>query len=139
MEPITTWSIATIVTIIVTKALEKPGEKLGEGVMGLGGRLLSLLQQKAPETAKAIEQAPVQLEQQQVKALSQQVEQVAITHPEVQAAVEALAINPEARQLVETLTQTAQSEGSTVINLGKIGIQISGGSNPTINNPTINL
>ncbi len=130
MEPITTWSIATIATIIATKALEKPGEKLGEGVVELGKRLFSLLKQKEPKTAVAIEQAPVQLEQQQVTALSQQVEQAAMTHPEVKAAAEALALNPEARQMVEALTQIAQSEGSTVINLGKIGIQISGGYAP---------
>ncbi len=76
MEPITTWSIATIATIIATKGLEKSGEKLGEGVMKLGSHPLGLLKQKAPETATAIEQAPAQLPEQQVTALSQQVEQV---------------------------------------------------------------
>jgi cytidylate kinase len=110
--------------------LEEPGKKLGEGVVKLGQQLLSLLKHKAPETAAAIEQAPVQLEQQQVAALSQQVERAAIAHPEVKTAAEALAANPEARQMVEELTQIAQSEGSTVINPGKIGIQISGGYNP---------
>jgi hypothetical protein len=138
MELITTWSIATIVTIIATKGLEKSGEMMGEGVIKLGQRLLSLLKHKAPETAAAIEQAPVQLEQQQVTALSQQVEQVAMTDPDVKVAAEALALHPQARQIVEALTQVAQSEGSTVINLGKIGVQNLGGYNPMIN-PTFNL
>jgi len=64
MEPVTTWSIGTIATIIATKGLEKSGEKLGEGVMKLGSHLLSLLKEKDRETATAIEQAPVQLEEQ---------------------------------------------------------------------------
>lgn len=131
MDPITSWTIATIATIIATKGLEKAGESLGEGMVTLAGRLLSVLKRKAPETAAALEQAPVQLEQQQVTALSQQVEQAALADPEVQGAVEDLAANPEARQVVEGLTQIAQSEGSTVINLGKIGIQNLGGYNPT--------
>lgn len=131
MEPITTWSIATIATIIVTKTLEKSGEKLGEGMVKLGNHLLSLLKHKAPETAAEIEQAPIQLEQQQITALSQKVEQVAIAHPEVKIAANALAANPEARQVVKALTQIARSESSTVINLGKIGIQNLGGYNPT--------
>jgi hypothetical protein len=138
MEPITTWSIATIATIITTKALEEPGKKLGEGVVKLGGQLLSLLKQKAPDTAAAIEQAPAQLEQQQVTALSQQVEQVAIIHPEVKAAVEALAINPEARQIVEALAALAQDgqQGWTIENWK--GINIKGGEN-TVSGNTLNF
>ncbi len=130
MEPITTWSIATIATIIATKALEKPGEKLGEGAIELGKRLLSLLKDKDRGTATAIEQAPMQLESQQVKALSQRLEQAAMAHPEIKVVAEELAANPKARQVVEALTRIAQSEGSTVINPGKIGIQISGGYAP---------
>ncbi|PSB30757.1 hypothetical protein [Stenomitos frigidus] len=138
MEPITTWSIATIATIIATKGLEKSGEKLGEGVMKLGSHLLSLLKQKAPETATAIEQAPTQLDEQQATALSQQVEQAAIAHPEVKLAAEALAANPEARQIVEALAAMAKEnqQGWTIENWK--GINIKGGEN-TISGNTLNF
>jgi hypothetical protein len=138
MEPVTTWSIATIATIIATKALEEPGKKLGEGAIELGKRLLSLLKHRDRDTATAIEQAPIQLESQQVTALSQKLEQAAMTDPEIKAAAEALALDPQARQMVEALAALAKDspQGWTIENWK--GINIKGGEN-TISGNTLNF
>ena len=56
MEP-TTLTATAIATLVITKAFEKMGEKLGDKALNEGGKLLSLLKQKEPNTAQAIESA----------------------------------------------------------------------------------
>jgi hypothetical protein len=117
---------ATIATLILTKASEKTGEKLGEAVSALGGKLLSLLQRKSPTTAAAIAkvaQQPELAEQQPADygtaVLVQQVEQAAAADAEVQ-------------QAVQEVADAVRSQTSTVQNLAKladkIGINIQGGN-----------
>ncbi|MEG4272511.1 MULTISPECIES: hypothetical protein [unclassified Microcoleus] len=64
MEPFTAGAIATLV---LTKAIEKKGEILGEKVLEKGSHLMQLLKRKSPDTARAIElvgQHPELVEQQ---------------------------------------------------------------------------
>jgi hypothetical protein len=125
MEPFTAGAIATLV---LTKALEKAGETLGEKVMEKGGKLMQLLKRKSPDTASAIEvaaQHPELVEQQPEDygeaVLVEKVESAANSDSEIAAAVQALADAVK-----------SQVPATTIENWK--GINIKGGS-PTINNP----
>ncbi|HEY9626259.1 MAG TPA: hypothetical protein V6C84_03070 [Coleofasciculaceae cyanobacterium] len=125
MEPLTA---AMIGTLILTKAFEKTGEKLGEKVLAEGGKLLALLRHKAPETAGAIEkvaQQPALAEQQPAtygtNALTQQMETLAAADPEVKLALQAMADAANSQpSMVQNMTKLAE----------KIGIVNQGGYNP---------
>jgi hypothetical protein len=53
MEPI---SIATTIAVLfLTKALEKTGEKFGEGIVGKMGAAIAKIRHHSPETAAALE------------------------------------------------------------------------------------
>ena len=125
MEPFTAGAIATLV---LTKALEKAGETLGEKVMEKGGKLMQLLKRKSPDTASAIEvvaKHPELVEQQPEDygeaVLVGKVESAANSDSEIAAAV-------------QTLADAVKSQvPATTIENWK-GINIKGGS-PTINNP----
>ena len=125
MEPFTAGAIATLV---LTKAIEKTGETLGEKVMEKGGKLMQLLKRKSPDTASAIEvaaQHPELVEQQPEDygevILVEKVESAANSDSEIAAAVQALADAVK-----------SQVPATTIENWK--GINIKGG-NPTINNP----
>ena len=105
MEPLTL-TAAAIVTLFLTKMIEKFGEKVGEKLPDLGSKALEqhmakltqILQRKAPETAIAIERItnhPELVEQQPedygLEVLTQKMEVAAKADPEVAEAVEALA------------------------------------------------
>ena len=133
MEPLTA---AVIGTLILTKAFEKSGEKLGEKVMAEGGKLLALLKRKAPETAGAIAtvaQQPALAEQQPetygAPALTQQMEAAAAADPEIKLALQAVADAANAQpSMVQNMTKLAE----------KIGFNIQGGSN-TFSGNTFNF
>ncbi|QSJ14376.1 hypothetical protein JYQ62_20905 [Nostoc sp. UHCC 0702] len=91
MEPVTL-TAATIAILVITKAFEKSGEKLGEKVLEEGGKLLVLLKRKAPSTATVIEQAQTQpLDYGQAVVIGQQVEEAAKKDDEIAQAVETVA------------------------------------------------
>lgn len=91
MEPVTL-TAATIAILVITKAFEKTGEKLGEKVLEEGGKLLVLLKRKEPSTATAIEQAQTQpLDYGQAVVIGQQVEEAAKKDDEIAQAVETVA------------------------------------------------
>ena len=87
MEPLT---VTVIATLIATKAFEKTGDKLGEGVWSLVSKFLATLKLKDKETATALEavaQNPALAEQQpqtfgtaylvaKVEAIAQQDEEI---------------------------------------------------------------
>lgn len=125
MEPFTAGMIATLV---LTKAIEKAGETLGEKVMEKGGKLMQLLKHKSPDTASAIEvaaQHPELVEQQPEDygeaVLVEKVDSAANSDSEIAAAVQALADAVKSQVPVTTIENWK-------------GINIKGGS-PTINNP----
>lgn len=125
MEPVTL-TAAAIATLVITKAIEKTGETLGEKTLEAGGKLFSLLKRKKPETAKAIEQAQNQpLDYGQAVLIGQQVEEAAKKDPEIAQAVETVATEAQP-QLTKTIIENWQ------------GINIKGGTN-TISGTTLNF
>lgn len=127
MEPFTAGAIATLV---LTKALEKAGETLGEKVMEKGGKLMQLLKRKSPDTASAIElaaQHPELVERQPEDygqaVLVEKVESAAKSDSEIALAVQALA------DAVKSQPQTSQN----ITNMAeKIYGNIQGGFNPNL-------
>ena len=108
MEPVLL-TAGAIATLVLTKALEKSGEKLGENVIKLGGELMEKLQRKSPDTASAIQQVAQnpQLAEQQpeiysLPVLAKQLE-TARVDPEIDRAVQAVA------NTVNTQMQNSQS------------------------------
>ncbi len=95
MDPFS--GLAMAGTLILTKAFEKQGEKLGEAVWKKAESVMGLLMKKAPETAVAIEkvvQTP-ELAVQQPSLyghgeLSQQIEELVVRDVEVRSALESL-------------------------------------------------
>jgi hypothetical protein len=116
MEPITLVTIA--LTLIATKATEKVGEKLGEGAIAQGKKLLDVLRRKSPDTVLRLEAAadPNVIDAE----IIDEVKRVAAAEPEVQAAVDATA-------------QAMQEKFGSVVNqtqlAEKIGVLIQGGNN----------
>lgn len=123
MEPFTAGAIATLV---LTKAIEKGGEILGEKVLEKGGQLMQLLKRKSPDTASAIElaaQHPELVERQPEDygqaVLVEKVESAAKSDSEIAVAVQALA------DAVKSQPQTSQN----ITNIAeKIYGNIQGGS-----------
>jgi len=95
MDPLSGLAIAG--TLILTKAFEKQGEKLGEAVWKKAENVMGLLTKKAPATALAIEkvvQTPELVVQQPAQyghgELSKQVEELVVRDVEVRHALESL-------------------------------------------------
>ncbi len=125
MEPFTAGAIATLV---LTKAIEKAGETLGEKVMEKSGKLMQLLKRKSPDTASAIEVAA-----QHPELIEQQPEDYgeAVLVEKVESAAKS---DSEIAQAVQGLADAVKSQvPATTIENWK-GINIKGGS-PTINSP----
>ncbi|MBE9137463.1 hypothetical protein IQ254_09605 [Nodosilinea sp. LEGE 07088] len=117
MDPITVATIA--LTLIATKATEKIGENLGEGVIASTKNLLEILRKKSPDTVKRLESganAPYVIDAE----IIEEVQRVSEAEPEVQEALNATA-------------QAMQHQFGSVINQGKlaekIGFVIQGGYN----------
>ncbi|WP_088241949.1 hypothetical protein [Calothrix rhizosoleniae] len=117
MEPVEL-TAAAIATLVLTKAIEKSGEKLGESVLERGGKLLSLLKRKSPNTATAIEKVvknPELATQQPLDygeaVLVEKVEKAAQSDTEIAAMVQALA-------------NTFKSQPSTIQNFTKLAEKI---------------
>ena len=109
----------TLVAILVaTKAIEKVGEKLGEGGLSLGGRLLGKLRHQAPDTVKRLEAADPQVIDAEIV---EELRQVAAADPSVQRDIEATGqiMQP---QLAGVVNQAQLAE--------KIGMVFQGGYNP---------
>jgi hypothetical protein len=118
MEPITLVTIA--LTLIATKATEKVGEKLGEGAIAQGKKLLDVLRRKSPETVLRLEAAadPNVIDAE----IIEEVKRVAAAEPEVQAAVDAAVQAVEADAITfQHLTKLAEKIG--VVNLAPVANQ----------------
>jgi hypothetical protein len=107
-------------TLIATKATEKVGENLGEGVITATKNLLVILRQKSPDTVSRLESradSPHVIDAEIVE----EIQRVAESEPEVQEALNATA-------------QAMQRQFGSVINQGKlaekIGFVFQGGYNP---------
>jgi hypothetical protein len=107
--------IHLVATLIGTKAIEKVGEKLGEGSLSLGGSLLGKLRHQAPNAVKRLESAadPTVIAAEIVDELRQ----VAAADPAVQKDIQMIQ-----QQFGGVINQAQLAE--------KIGILIQGGYNP---------
>ena len=76
MDPIT-----VVATLIATKAIEKVGEKMGEGGLSLGGQLMQKLRNKAPKAVERLEASadPTVID----PAIIEEIHQVADADPDV--------------------------------------------------------
>jgi hypothetical protein len=117
MDPITVVTIA--LTLIATKATEKVGENLGEGVIAATKNLLEILRQKSPDTVKRLESG-TDVSHVIDAEIIEEVQRVAEEDPEVQEALNATA-------------QAMQQQFGGIINQGKlaekIGVVVQGGKN----------
>jgi|GEM_PF-845058 len=118
MDPITVATIA--LTLVATKATEKVGEQLGEGVIVSARNLLGVLRRKSPDT---------------VKRLESQADDPDVIDAEIIEEVQRVAESePEVREALDATAQAMQQQFGSVINQGKlaekIGILIQGGYNP---------
>lgn len=124
VEPVTTLTAATIVTLVATKAFEKTGEKVTEAVWNLVGRFVEAVRKKDVATATAIETASQnrQLSEQQTKVLTAKVAALATDDPDIQHAAQAIeaAIQAQPGALIN-MTQLAEKIG--VVNQGTINNQ----------------
>ncbi|MEO0840002.1 MAG: hypothetical protein AAF063_14015 [Cyanobacteria bacterium J06643_5] len=120
MIPITP---AKIAVLVITKALEKAGEQLGNKVIEEGNKLLSLLKRKKPDTAASVEKVAQQTElaeqqSQDYNELIKKLEDAASEDSEIAAAIQAVA-------------EAVKSQPSTINNYAKlaekIGIVVQGG------------
>jgi len=117
---------ATIATLIATKAFEKAGDKIGEGVWALVSKFLAALKRKDPATATAIEtvaQQPELAEQQpqtySTATLSAKVEQAAQTDAEIHQAAQEIQMAVQAQPgAIVNMTKLAEKIG--VVNQGTI-------------------
>ncbi|MGI0491504.1 hypothetical protein ACN4EG_06810 [Alkalinema pantanalense CENA528] len=104
MEPITT---ATIVTLVLTKAIEKNGEKITEAVWTVAGKLLTKLKEKMPLTGMKLEQVQTNpaLMESHPKDFG-----VEVLEGEIVEAVK----DGEVLALAEAVAQAVKAEGITV-------------------------
>ena len=117
----TTLRAVAIATLVLTRAFEKRGEKLGEDVLEESHRLVRLLHNKFPSTAAAVE-----LAQQQPRDYGQTVleEMEAATKrdPEISQAVQdietATKSDPRFTQAFQSLTKALKSQPSIVQSFG---------------------
>jgi hypothetical protein len=119
MEPLSL-TAGAIATLVLTKALEKTGEVLGEKAIAQSGKLWKQLQGKSPETASAIERV-----QQQPELMELQPEEYGPTVLEAKV-VEAAEGDAEIKATLEALAEAVKSQPQIVENWK--GINIKGGS-----------
>ncbi|MBW4472625.1 MAG: hypothetical protein KME45_19965 [Stenomitos rutilans HA7619-LM2] len=125
MEPLTPALIA-VTTLILKKAFEKTGEKLGEAVSVQLSQFVQLIQRKSLLKTAQIEQAdqPVDMGQAVLE-----VETVSATDPELAQAVTQLAesvkADPRLSQLMPAYAEALQTARPTTIkNYGKLAEEI---------------
>ena len=124
MEPLSSAAIA-IATIILTKTLEKPGEKLGEVLTNQIGRLLNLVRQKSLPQTQSIEQGNPDAN---FNGAVQELETNAASDPELGQVLKELAAEVEKNpQLCEQVKQVAGKviqNPSLIVNNSKLAEEI---------------
>jgi hypothetical protein len=125
MEPLTPAVIA-VATLILNKAFEKTGEKLGEAISSQAGQLMQLIKRKPLPKTGAIEKAdqPIDFGEAVIE-----VEAVSSNDAELKEAVGRLAAivkaDPQLAQLIPAYaTALQQSQPSTIQNYGKLADEI---------------
>ena len=130
VEPVTL-TAASIATMMATKAFEKTGEKVGEGVWGLVSKFLTALKHKDPATAGAIEAVA-----QRPELAEQQPQTYAI--PTLVAKVEAAA-DDEIHQAAQEIQTAVQAQPGAIVNLTQLAEKIGVVNQGAIANQTNNF
>lgn len=130
VEPI---SATVIATLIATKAFEKTGDKLGEGVWVLVSKFLSTLKRKDPATAVAIEQVA------QTPALAEQQAQTYGTATLMAKVEEAAKTDVEVQQAAAAIQTAVQAQPGAIVNLTKLAEKIVSVNQGTIDTQNINI
>ena len=116
-------AIATAAGKFAGKAVEKAGEKAGEKVYAESEKFLAALKEKAPTTAIALEQSaaqPLDLGQAVIE-----VDAIAQSDPQVEAAVKALAVaaetdpNAELKAIIQQVLEAVKAQQSATQSGGK--------------------
>jgi len=115
VEPI---SATVIATLIATKAFEKTGDKLGEGVWALVSKFLSTLKRKDPATAVAIAQVA------QTPALAEQQAQTYGTAALIAKVKEVARNDVEIQQAAAAIQTAVQAQPGAIVNLTKLAEKI---------------
>ncbi|MFN8967483.1 MAG: hypothetical protein ACK5XR_01805 [Pseudanabaena sp.] len=131
MEPLTTGAIA-IGTLILKKAFEKTGDKLGEAVSTQIGNLLNLLKKKPLAKTDAIAQAEPSAD---FKLAVSELETVAKNDDEVSQAIlaveAAVKADPDLLQKIQETAKAVKDEPTLIQNNAKlaekIGLVVQGG------------
>jgi hypothetical protein len=105
--------------LVLTKAIEKTGETLGEKALEQGGKLMQLLKRKSPDTASAIEVAAQnpelvehKPEEYSTPVLVEKVQKAAKLDPEIAEAVQSVANAVNAQpQSIQSVTNIAHKIG----------------------------
>jgi hypothetical protein len=120
VEPVTTLTATAIATLVATKAFEKTGEQLSEGVWNLVSKFIGAIRKKDPATATAIEAAPIlKLTDQQTQDLAAKVEVLAAEDPDIRQAAADIQTAIQAQPgAIVNMTQLAEKIG--VVNQGTI-------------------
>ncbi|MBD1868683.1 hypothetical protein H6F95_15475 [Cyanobacteria bacterium FACHB-471] len=130
MEPLTATVIATL---IATKAFEKTGEQLSEGVWKLVGKFLNALKRKDEATASAIETVA------KTPELAEQKPEdygVATLVTKVEAAAQE---DAEIQQAAQEIQTAVQAQPGAIANMTKLAEKIGVVNQGTIVNQTNNL
>ncbi len=133
MEPITSLTATAIATLVATKAFEKTGDKVGEGLWALVGKFLTALKRKDQETAAAIEtvaQKPELAEQQPADY------GVATLVARAEAAAQD---DAEVRQAAQDVQAAVQAQPGAIVNMTKLAEKIGVVNQGTIVNQTNHL
>ena len=130
VEPI---SATVISTLIATKAFEKTGDKLGEGVWALVSKFLSTLKRKDPATAAAIAQVA------QTPALAEQQAQTYGTAALMAKVEEAAKTDVEVQQAAAAIQTAVQAQPGAIVNLTKLAEKIVSVNQGTIDTQNINI
>ena len=130
VEPV---SAAVIATLIATKAFEKTGDKLGEGVWALVSKFLSTLKRKDPATAAAIAQVA------QTAALAEQQAQTYGTAALMAKVEEAAKTDVEVQQAAAAIQTAVQAQPGAIVNLTKLAEKIGVLNQHTVIDQTNNL
>lgn len=136
MESLTTSAIA-VGTLILKKAFEKTGDKLGEAVSTQIGNLLNLLKKKPLAKTEEIAQAEPSAD---FKLAVSELETVAKTDDEVSQAIlaveNAVKADPELLRKIQTTVQTVNSQPTIIQNYSKLADEIKNNfQNPVFNAP----
>ncbi len=136
MEPLTTAAIA-VGTLILKKAFEKTGDKLGEAVSHQVGNLVNLLKKKPLAKTEAIAQAEPSAD---FKLAVSELESVAKTDNEVSQAILAVEAvvkaDHELLQKIQTTVQTVNGQPTIIQNYSKLADEIKNNfQNPVFNAP----